>query len=85
MGSRIPCLAIISFVLATLSCLALCISTSTTRWKEDIDTYKGMRRYIGLWRACISVDGESISGLPAYEEECDKDFLRPQLVEPPSM
>ena len=64
--------------------VTLAISTGTTNWKEDLDVYKGMHKYIGLWKACVIVKEDSVSELPAYSE-CDRDFLRPRLVNPPGM
>ena len=69
---------------ATATFVALCLSTATENWKEDLDIYKSMHKYIGLWRACIVVKGDSVSELPAYSE-CDRDFLRPRLKNPPGM
>lgn len=77
-----PCLGVSSFVLGFIACIFFCISTSTNRWKEDIDVYKNWRKYIGLWKGCIRVDPGSIANLPEYYE-CDKDFVRRKLVEPP--
>ena len=76
------CLAYTTLIFSIISCILLCLASGTTSWKEDIDIYKGMRKYIGLWRACIKVDGEAVAELPKFYE-CDKDFLRPLLIEPP--
>jgi len=62
--------------------VTLSLSLGSTNWKEDMDVYKGMHKYIGLRRACVVVKGDSISELPAYSE-CNWDFLRPRLMNPP--
>lgn len=62
--------------------LTLCLSIGSTNWKEDLDIYKNMHKYIGLWRACIVVKGDSVSELPPYRE-CDRDFLRPRHQDSP--
>lgn len=77
------CLSIATMVLGFLGFFLLCISTSTRRWKEDIDFVRGTRVYIGLWQACIESEGTDTMGYPKLELTCDKDYLRPHLVEPP--
>ena len=80
------CLSIATMVLGFLGCFLLCISTGTRRWKEDINYVRGTRVYIGLWQACIESEGNQESlGYPELEIECDKDYLRPHLQEPPCM
>ena len=70
-------------ILGFLGFFLLCISTGTTSWKEDINYVRGTRTYIGLWQACIESEG-SEDGYPStYGVICDKDYLRPQLMEPP--
>ena len=71
-----------SFVCGLLTCLLLCTATGTDRWKEHLDVFKMSRKYIGLWRACLLVEEGNYAQMPPYYE-CDKDFLRPHLVEPP--
>jgi len=75
-------LVIITFVCGLFACLLLCAGTGTDRWKEHIDSFKTDRKYIGLWRACYMVEEGNAAGYPPFYD-CDKDFLRPHLVEPP--
>lgn len=77
------CLSLATMILGIMGFLLLCISTSTRRWKEDIDFYKGTRVYVGLWQACFESEGKEYVGYPQQDVICDKDFLRPHLVEPP--
>ena len=76
------CLSVATMVLGIIAFICLSLSCGTTRWKEDIDFWKDSRIYTGLWRVCYSNGGNSQAKYPEYYE-CDKDFLRPQLVEPP--
>lgn len=77
-------LAITAMILGFIGWFFLCISTSTRRWKEDIDSYRGTKVFIGLWQACFESEGKEYVGYPKLAVTCDKDFLRPHLVEPPS-
>ena len=78
------CLSIATLVLGCIGFFCMCISTGTVAWKEDIDFYRGTQTYIGLWRACIKVDQRNaLADFPEVPLECDKDFLRPHLDEPP--
>lgn len=76
------CLAVSTLVLGLMGFIFLCVSSGTTRWKEDIDFYKGTRAYLGLWRGCIYSQAKEEIGYPSYYN-CDKDYLRPYLIEPP--
>ena len=79
------CLAVATLVLGCIGFLCMCISTGTVGWKEDIDFYRGTQVYIGLWRACIKVQ-ENQNAFADFLEvplDCDKDYLRPHLNEPP--
>ncbi|XP_066925415.1 uncharacterized protein [Clytia hemisphaerica] len=78
----VRCFHAVVLVCSIATFATLAISTGSTNWKEDLDIYKNMHKYIGLWRACINVKGDSVSELPPYQE-CDRDFLRPRLQEPP--
>ena len=75
------CLAVATLVLGCIGFLCMCISTGTVAWKEDIDFYRGTQVYIGLWRACIKV--KKTQNAFADFSDCDKDYLRPHLNEPP--
>jgi len=78
------CLSVATMVLSFLGFFLLCISTGTRRWKEDINYVRGTRTYIGLWQGCIESDGKEEIGYPGTNGIiCDKDFLRPHLIEPP--
>lgn len=78
-------LSVATMVLGFLGFFFLCISTGTRRWKEDINFVRGTRVYLGLWQACIESDANTGMdfGYPETSIVCDKDFLRPMLVEPP--
>ena len=78
----VRCFHIVVLVCSIATFATLAVSTGSTNWKEDLDIYKNMHKYIGLWRACIVVKGDSVSELPPFRE-CDRDFLRPRLQEPP--
>jgi len=78
------CLSVTTLILGTIGFVLLCVSCGTRRWKEDIDFYKGTHVYIGLWQACIESEGDKLVGYPVKEVECDKDYLRPYLNEPPA-
>lgn len=69
--------------MTTLSFILFAYATGSEAWKEDIDYYKDHRTWMGLWRMCFWSGGTSQAKYPAYYE-CDKDFLRPYLNEPPS-
>lgn len=78
------CLSIATMVLGFLGFFMLCISTGTRRWKEDINFVRGTRTYVGLWQGCIESEGNENIGYPKTDGViCDKDYLRPQRVEPP--
>ena len=76
------CLPIATMVLGLFGFIMLSISCGTRAWKEDIDFWKDQRTFYGLWQLCIVNNGESSARFPKFEN-CDKDYLRPQLVEPP--
>lgn len=79
------CLSVATMVLSFLGFFLLCISTGSRRWKEDINYVRGTKTYIGLWQACIESEGNT-DGYPNTDGViCDKDYLRPMLVEPPRM
>ena len=77
------CLAIATLVLGCIGFICVCISTGTVAWKEDINYDRGTKVYIGLWRVCIESEPDDVNGIPEISLECDKDFLRPHLIEPP--
>ena len=77
------CLNIATMICGIFGFVLFSISCGTRRWKEDIDFYKGTQSYIGLWQACFLSSGREVVGYPAQPEICDKDYLRPHLVEPP--
>ena len=77
------CLAVATLVLGCIGFLCMCISTGTVAWKEDINYDRGTKVHIGLWRACIESEPDDVNGIPEIDLECDKDFLRPHLIEPP--
>jgi len=78
------CLNIATLVCGIAGFVLLSISTGSRRWKEDIDFYKNTQSYIGLWQACFVSNGRDVVGYPYVPINCDKDYLRPHLVEPPA-
>lgn len=78
------CLNIATLVCGVFAFILLSIATGTRRWKEDIDFYKNTHSFIGLWQACFLSAGREVVGYPYVAMNCDKDYLRPHLKEPPS-